>query len=312
MTVTNLEGLIGNTPLYSPQAFCKAQGVDATLLCKLEAFNPAGSAKDRVALFMLNDAEEKGLLTRGGTVIEPTSGNTGIGLASLGASRGYRVILTMPDSMSAERRQLLAAYGAEIVLTPGKDGMRGAIEEAQRLASEIPNSFIPSQFDNPANPMAHYKGTGPEIWQASDGYVDALVAGVGTGGTLSGVGKFLKEQNPNCHIVAVEPASSPLLSEGHAGAHGIQGIGANFIPANLDTELCDEVIAVADEEAMSAARSFAKSEGILVGISAGAALFAACKLAKRPEFWGKHIAVILPDSGERYLSTPLFAKEDPQ
>ncbi len=306
MVVTHLEDLIGKTPLYLPSAFCATYAKGATLLCKLEAFNPAGSAKDRVALSMLNDAEARGRLRPGATIIEPTSGNTGIGLAALAAARGYRMILTMPDSMSRERRLLLAAYGAEIVLTPGKDGMQGAIDRARELAASIKGSFIPSQFDNPANPQAHYLGTGPEIWEDAEGRVDAFVAGVGTGGTLSGVGRYLKEQNPACHIVAVEPYTSPLLSEGRAGGHGLQGIGANFIPENLDRSIYDEVLTIKEEDAYRMARAFAKSEGLLVGITSGAALFAAVTLALRKEFDGKRIAVLLPDSGERYLSTPLF------
>ena len=307
MLFYNIAEMIGKTPLLNAQNFAASANVEAHLLCKLECFNPAGSAKDRVALSMLNDAEARGLIKEGATVIEPTSGNTGIGLAALCARRGYRLILTMPDSMSAERRALLAAYGAEIVLTEGARGMTAAIEKAQELAKEIEGSFIPSQFENPANPLAHYNTTGPEIWQDADGQIDAFVAGVGTGGTLSGVGRYLKEQNPNCRIVAVEPASSPLLSKGYAGAHGLQGIGANFVPENLDRNLIDDIVAVTEEEAYQAARTFATTEGLLVGITSGAALHAAVELSKQmPK--GARIAVLLPDTGERYLSTPLFKK----
>ena len=307
MLFHNIAEMIGRTPLLEAHNFAATYADGAHLLCKLECFNPAGSAKDRVALSMLDDAEERGLIKAGATIIEPTSGNTGIGLAALCARRGYRLILTMPDSMSAERRALLAAYGAEIVLTDGALGMQGAVAKAKELAKEIENSFIPSQFDNPANPLAHYTTTGPEIWEDAQGRVDVFVAGVGTGGTLSGVGRYLKEQNPNCRIVAVEPETSPLLSQGHAGAHGLQGIGANFVPENLDRTVYDEVITVADEDAYRAARAFATTEGILVGITAGAALHAAAELAKTmPK--GARIAVLLPDTGERYLSTPLFKK----
>lgn len=307
MLFHNIAEMIGKTPLLNAQNFAASQEVEAYLLCKLECFNPAGSAKDRVALSMLNDAEERGLIKAGATVIEPTSGNTGIGLAAICAHRGYRLILTMPDSMSAERRALLAAYGAEIVLTDGARGMTAAIEKAQELAKEIEGSFIPSQFENPANPMAHYNTTGPEIWQDANGQVDVFVAGVGTGGTLSGVGRYLKEKNPNCRIVAVEPASSPLLSKGYAGAHGLQGIGANFVPENLDRDIIDDIITVTEEDAYQAARTFATTEGLLVGITSGAALHAATELAKTmPQ--GARIAVLLPDTGERYLSTPLFKK----
>ncbi len=309
MLYHDLSELIGHTPLFVPQRYNRLYCKEGELLCKLESFNPAGSAKDRVALSMLDDAEAKGVLKAGATVIEPTSGNTGIGLAALSAARGYRLILTMPDSMSLERRKLLAAYGAEIVLTPGKDGMRGAVEKATELATQIPNSWIPSQFDNPANPRAHYKTTGPEIWKDAEGRVDIFVAGVGTGGTLSGVGAYLKEQNPACRVVAVEPLTSPLLSKGYAGAHGLQGIGANFIPENLNREIYDEVSVVSDEEAYRAARRFARAEGILIGISSGAALHAATVLAGRTENQGKRIVAFLPDTGERYLSTPLFTEE---
>ena len=307
MLFHNIAEMIGKTPLLEAQNFAAYQKVEAYLLCKLECFNPAGSAKDRVALSMLNDAEEHGLIKEGATVIEPTSGNTGIGLAAICARRGYRLILTMPDSMSAERRALLAAYGAEIVLTEGALGMTGAIAKAKELAEEIEGSFIPSQFENPANPQAHYNTTGPEIWEDADGQVDAFVAGVGTGGTLSGVGRYLKEQNPNCRIVAVEPESSPLLSKGYAGAHGLQGIGANFVPQNLDLTIIDDIVTVTEEDAYKAARAFATTEGLLVGITSGAALHAALELSKQmPK--DARIAVLLPDTGERYLSTPLFQK----
>ncbi|MBE6566493.1 MAG: cysteine synthase A [Ruminococcaceae bacterium] len=307
MLFHNIAELIGKTPLMEAHNFAATYADGAHLFCKLECFNPAGSAKDRVALFMLDDAEERGLIQQGATVIEPTSGNTGIGLAALCAHRGYRLILTMPDSMSAERRALLAAYGAEIVLTDGDLGMTGAVEKANELAATIEGSFIPSQFDNPANPKAHYTTTGPEIWTDCDGKIDAFVAGVGTGGTLSGVGKYLKEHNPNCRIVAVEPKTSPLLSKGYAGAHGLQGIGANFVPENLDKAIIDDIITVTDEDAYRAARAFATAEGLLVGITSGAALHAATELAKTmPK--DARIAVLLPDTGERYLSTPLFKK----
>ena len=307
MLFHNIAEMIGRTPLLEAHNFAATYADGAHLLCKLECFNPAGSAKDRVALAMLNDAEERGLIKAGATIIEPTSGNTGIGLAALCARRGYRLILTMPDSMSAERRALLAAYGAEIVLTDGALGMQGAVAKAKELAKEIENSFIPSQFDNPANPLAHYTTTGPEIWEDCDGKIDAFVAGVGTGGTLSGVGRYLKGQNPNCRIVAVEPETSPLLSKGYAGAHGLQGIGANFVPKNLDQTIYNEVITVADEDAYRAAQCFATTEGILVGITSGAALHAAAEFAKKiPK--NARIAVLLPDTGERYLSTSLFKK----
>ena len=308
MIYTSITQLIGRTPIFKPQNYISKSGVNATLLCKLEYLNPAGSAKDRVALSMILAAEEAGALGENSVIIEPTSGNTGIGLSAIAASRGYRTILTMPDTMSIERRRLLSAYGAEIVLTDGALGMAGAISKAEEIAKEIPNSFIPSQFDNPANPAAHEQTTGPEIWQDTNGNVDILVAGVGTGGTLSGVGRYLKSMNPNVKIVAVEPASSPLLSEGRAGAHGLQGIGANFVPSNLDRELIDEIITVTEDEAYVAARLLSRSEGILCGISSGAALHAATILGKRPENAGKNIVVILPDTGDRYLSTPLFAE----
>ena len=306
MIYQKIDELIGKTPLLLParynQSFCRY----GTVLCKMECFNPAGSAKDRVALSMLNDAESRGILTAGATVIEPTSGNTGIGLAALCAARGYKLILTMPDTMSVERRKLLAAYGAEIVLTKGADGMSGAIAKAEELAEKIENSFIPSQFDNPANPNAHFETTGPEIWQDTDGRVDLFVAGVGTGGTVSGTGRYLKSKDPSCRVVGVEPASSPLLSGGVAGTHGLQGIGANFVPDNLDREILDEIIPVTEEEAYAAARALAKMEGFLCGITSGAALHAATLLANRPENEGKRIVVLLPDTGDRYLSTPLF------
>ncbi len=298
--------LIGNTPLLEVQQFAKKRGLRATILVKLEGMNPAGSAKDRVALEMILRAEAEGKLRPGSVIIEPTSGNTGIGLASVARARGYRVILTMPDSMSQERRSLLAAYGAELVLTPGAQGMQGAVEKAEALAAEIPGSFVPGQFTNPHNPEAHYKTTGPEIWQDTGGQVDIFVATVGTGGTLTGAGWYLKEQNPAIRVVAVEPDASPLLSGGKAGQHGIQGIGANFIPKILDTMLYDEVVRVTDDEAYAYGRAMAEDEGILVGISSGAALCAAAKLAARPENANKTIAAILPDTGDRYLSTPMF------
>lgn len=309
MLYRKIDELIGNTPLLLPENYNRKAACAGEILCKMECFNPAGSAKDRVAMYMLNDAEARGLIGTGATVIEPTSGNTGIGLAALAAQRGYRLILTMPDSMSAERRALLAAYGAEIVLTRGADGMQGAVEKARALAKEIPGSFIPSQFDNPANPRAHLETTGPEIWRDAEGRVDVFVAGVGTGGTLSGTGTYLKKMNPHCRIVAVEPASSPLLSRGYAGKHGLQGIGANFVPENLDRDVYDEIIPVTDAEAYRAARTFAECEGFLVGITSGAALHAATLLARREEYAGKRIVALLPDTGERYLSTPLFDKE---
>ena len=298
--------LIGNTPLLEVRQFAKKRGLRATILVKLEGMNPAGSAKDRVALEMILRAEAEGKLRPGSVIIEPTSGNTGIGLASVARARGYRVILTMPDSMSPERRSLLAAYGAELVLTPGAQGMQGAVEKAEALAAEIPDSFVPGQFTNPHNPEAHYKTTGPEIWQDTGGQVDIFVATVGTGGTLTGAGWYLKEQNPAIRVVAVEPDASPLLSGGKAGPHGIQGIGANFIPKILDTMLYDEVVRVTDDEAYAYGRAMAEDEGILVGISSGAALCAAAKLAARPENANKTIVAILPDTGDRYLSTPMF------
>lgn len=301
---TSIDQLVGNTPLLELKNIEKQ--LSARILAKLEYLNPAGSVKDRVALSMILDAEEKGFLGPGSTIIEPTSGNTGIGLAAIGARRGYRVIIVMPDSMSMERRLLMAAYGAELVLTDGAKGMQGAIEKAELLAAEIPGSFIPGQFDNPANPAAHTASTGPEIWADTDGDIDIFVAGVGTGGSLTGIGAFLKEKNPNIRVVAVEPASSPLLSKGMAGPHGLQGIGANFIPSVLDTAVYDEVIPVTEEDAYAAGRLLGKKEGILAGISSGAALHAAMELARRPENIGKSIVVLLPDTGDRYLSTPMF------
>lgn len=299
--------LIGGTPLLELTNYEKANELNAKIYAKLEYFNPAGSVKDRIAKAMLDDAEEKGLLKPGAVIIEPTSGNTGIGLASVAASRGYKVILTMPETMSVERRNLLKAYGAELVLTEGAKGMPGAIAKAKELAEQTPNSYIPSQFTNPANPAVHLKTTGPEIWADTDGKVDIFVAGVGTGGTLSGVGAYLKSQNPNVKVVAVEPATSPVLSGGKAGPHKIQGIGAGFVPDTLNTDIYDEILPVQNEDAFAAGRALARSEGVLVGISSGAAVFAAAQLAKRPENAGKVIVALLPDTGERYLSTPMFA-----
>lgn len=307
-TYQSITDLIGATPLLELKNYEAENGLNATILAKLEYFNPAGSVKDRVAKAMIEDAEEKGLLKPGAVIIEPTSGNTGIGLAAVAAARGYRTVLTMPETMSVERRNLLKAYGAELVLTDGAKGMTGAIEKAQELAKEIPNSFIPGQFTNPANPAAHRKTTGPEIWQDTDGKVDIFVAGVGTGGTISGVGGYLKSQNPDVKVVAVEPAGSPVLSKGTAGPHKIQGIGAGFVPETLDTEIYDEIIAVNHEDAFAVGKALARNEGVLVGISAGAAVFAAAELAKRPENKGKVIVALLPDTGERYLSTPMFAE----
>ena len=303
---TSVDQLIGRTPLLELTNLEKSENLKASVLAKLESFNPTGSAKDRVALSMIHDAEEKGLLKTGSTIIEPTSGNTGIGLASVAAARGYHCIIVMPDSMSIERQILMGAYGAQLVLTPGKDGMTGAIAQAEELAKEIPGSFILDQFGNPANAQAHYLTTGPEIWEDTDGEVDIFVAGVGTGGTITGTGRYLKERNPNVKIVAVEPADSPLLSGGKAGPHGIQGIGANFIPKVLDTDIYDEIIPVALDKAYETGRDLGKTEGILAGISSGAALWAALEMAKRPENEGKTIVVLLPDNGERYLSTPMF------
>ena len=298
--------LIGNTPLVRLNGYQKEKKLDAELLAKLEYFNPAGSVKDRVALYMLLDAQEKGLLKRDSVIIEPTSGNTGIGLAAVAAEKGIRTIIVMPDTMSIERRNILKAYGAELVLTDGKLGMKGAIAKANELAEEIPHSFIPGQFTNDANPLAHYKTTGPEIWKDTDGDVDILVAGVGTGGTLSGAGRYLKEQNPDIQVVAVEPKDSPVLSEGRAGSHKLQGIGAGFVPRTLDIDFYDEVIPVTTQQAYDAARLLAREDAILAGISSGAALYAAEVLAKRPENRGKRIVIIIPDSGEKYLSEPVY------
>ena len=300
--------LIGKTPLLELGNFAKMSGLDATILAKLEYFNPAGSVKDRAAKAMIDDAQEKGLLKPGSVIIEPTSGNTGIGLAAVAAARGYRVILTMPETMSVERRNLLKAYGASVVLTEGSRGMEGAIQKAKELALENENSFIPSQFANPVNPEAHFKTTGPEIWEDTDSKVDIFVAGVGTGGTISGVGKYLKSKNPNVQIVAVEPAGSPVLSGKKPGPHQIQGIGAGFIPEILDTDIYDEIITVENEDALKTGKILAQKEGLLVGISSGAAVWAAGQLAKRPENKWKIIVAILPDTGERYLSTPMFAQ----
>ena len=303
----SIEELIGRTPLLELSNLAKKLELNATLLAKVEALNPGGSAKDRVAKRMVEDAEKAGILKAGATIIEPTSGNTGIGLAVMAAARGYRAIIVMPDSMSMERRLLMTAFGADLVLTEGAKGMTGAIEKAEELAKEIPNSFIPGQFDNPSNPAAHYETTGPEIWEDTDGKVDIFVAGIGTGGTITGTGRYLKEQNPDVKIIGVEPASSPLLTKGEAGPHGLQGIGANFVPSILDTEIYEEVITVTEEEAYEAGRSIARTEGLLAGISAGAALHAAVEVAKRPENAGKTIVVLLPDTGDRYLSTPMFS-----
>ncbi len=305
---TSAAGLIGRTPLLELTNLEKKYGLKARILAKLEYLNPAGSVKDRIALAMIEDAEKKGLLTPQSVIIEPTSGNTGIGLASVAAARGYRIIIVMPDSMSVERRQLMKAYGAELVLTTGAQGMKGAIAKADELAAEIPHSFIPGQFVNPANPEAHYTTTGPEIWEDTDGTVDAFVAGVGTGGTITGIGRYLREKNPAVRIVAVEPKTSAVLSTGVAGKHGIQGIGAGFVPAVLDTGVYDEIIPVADEDAFATGRLVGKNEGVLVGISSGAAVWAALQLAQRPEMAGKTIVVLLPDTGDRYLSGPMFAE----
>lgn len=298
--------LIGRTPLLELVNYEKDHGLSAVVLAKLECMNPAGSAKDRVAANMIARAEQEGRLAPGGTIIEPTSGNTGIGLAAVGAARGYRVILTMPDTMSVERRSLIAAYGAEIVLTPGKEGMAGAVVKAEELQKTIPGSIIAGQFENPANPEAHILTTGPEIWADTDGKVDIFVAGIGTGGTISGTGRYLKARNSAVQVVGVEPAASPLLTQGHAGPHGLQGIGANFVPENLDRAVVDEIIPVTDQDAYATGRELARREGILVGITSGAAVWAAAELAKRPENQGKVITALLPDSGERYLSTPMF------
>ena len=298
--------LIGRTPLLAAKSFAKAHELSANIVVKLEYFNPAGSVKDRIAIAMIEQAEREGKIAPGATLIEPTSGNTGIGIASVAAARGYRAILTMPETMSVERRNLLKAYGAEIVLTEGAQGMKGAIARAEELQKEIPNSFIPSQFENPANPAVHERTTGPEIWADTDGNIDAFVAGVGTGGTVSGVGRYLKSKNSSIHVVAVEPTDSPVLSGGKPGPHKIQGIGAGFIPTTLDTTVYDEIIQVKNEDAFAYGREFARREGALVGISSGAALAAAVELARRPEFAGKTIVVLLPDGGDRYLSTDLF------
>ena len=304
---TSADQLIGHTPLLELSHIEKAEGLEAKILAKLEYFNPAGSVKDRIAKAMIDDAEKSGKLTPDSVIIEPTSGNTGIGLASVAAARGYRIIIVMPETMSVERRQLMKAYGAELVLTDGSKGMKGAIAKAEELAKEIPGGFIPGQFVNPANPAAHEATTGPEIWQDTDGQVDIFVAGVGTGGTVTGVGRYLKQQNSAVKVVAVEPASSPVLSEGHAGPHKIQGIGAGFVPDVLDTGVYDEIIPVSNEDAFATGKRIGHAEGVLVGISSGAAVTAAIQLAKRPENKGKTIVVLLPDTGDRYLSTPLFA-----
>ncbi len=301
-------GLVGNTPLVEVTNIEKDLGLKATVLVKLEYFNPAGSVKDRIAKAMIEDAEQKGILKEGSVIIEPTSGNTGIGLAAISAAKGYRIILTMPETMSVERRSILKAYGAEIVLTEGSKGMKGAIAKAEELAKEIPNSFIPGQFVNPANPAIHKATTGPEIWKDTDGNVDIFIAGVGTGGTVTGTGEYLKEQNPNVKVVALEPADSPVLSEGKAGAHKIQGIGAGFVPDVLNTKVYDEIFKAANEDAFATAKLLAKKEGISVGISSGAALFAAIEYAKKPENEGKVIVALLPDSGDRYYSTALFTE----
>lgn len=302
----NIEELIGKTPLLELTHLEEIHNLDAKVLAKVEFLNPGGSAKDRVAKKMVEDAEAKGLLKAGATLIEPTSGNTGIGLAVMAAARGYRAIIVMPDSMSMERRLLMSAFGAELVLTEGAKGMAGAIAKAEELAKEIPGAFIPGQFDNPANPQAHYETTGPEIYEDTDGKVDIFVAGIGTGGTITGVGRYLREKNPHVQIIGVEPASSPLLTEGRAGSHGLQGIGANFVPSILDTKLYNEIITVTEEAAYAAGREVAQKEGLLVGISAGAAIHAALEVAKRPENKDKNIVVLLPDTGDRYLSTPMF------
>lgn len=305
---TCIDEVIGKTPLVRLAAFEKQNQLSANILAKMESFNPAGSAKDRVALEMIRDAEMRGILKEGSVIIEPTSGNTGIGLAAISASKGYRVILTMPDSMSVERQKLLKAFGAEIILTPGAEGMDGAIRKAEELSTVIPHSFIPGQFVNPANPKAHYLSTGPEIWADTDGNIDIFVAGIGTGGTITGVGTYLKEQNPNLCVVGVEPAGSPILSGGEKGAHGLQGIGAGFIPSVLNTALLDKVMPITEDAAYLAAQNLAKTEGYLVGISSGAALSAAVMLAKEKINYGKTIVVLLPDTGDRYLSTPLFSE----
>lgn len=307
-TFDKITDLIGGTPILKFNNYIALNELPANIYAKLEYFNPAGSVKDRIAKAMIDDAEAKGALKPGAVIIEPTSGNTGIGLAAVAASKGYRIILTMPETMSVERRNLLKAYGAELVLTDGAKGMKGAIAKAEELAQQIEGGFIPSQFTNSANPTAHFNTTGPEIWEDTDGKVDIFVAGVGTGGTVSGVGKYLKSKNPNVKVVAVEPAGSPVLSKGVAGPHKIQGIGAGFVPETLDTKIYDEIIAVENEDAFATGRTLARKEGLLVGISSGAAVFAATQLAKRPENKGKNIVVLLPDTGDRYLSTPMFAE----
>lgn len=307
-TFDKITDLIGGTPILKLNNYMALNELPANIYAKLEYFNPAGSVKDRIAKAMIDDAEAKGALKPGAVIIEPTSGNTGIGLAAVAASKGYRIILTMPETMSVERRNLLKAYGAELVLTDGAKGMKGAIAKAEELAQQIEGGFIPSQFTNSANPTAHFNTTGPEIWEDTDGKVDIFVAGVGTGGTVSGVGKYLKSKNPNVKVVAVEPAGSPVLSKGVAGPHKIQGIGAGFVPETLDTKIYDEIIAVENEDAFATGRTLARKEGLLVGISSGAAVYAATQLAKRPENKGKHIVVLLPDTGDRYLSTPMFAE----
>ena len=309
---TSADQFIGKTPLLELTHIERSEGLEARILAKLEYLNPAGSVKDRIAKAMIDDAEAKGSLNTRSVIIEPTSGNTGIGLASVAAARGYRIILVMPDTMSVERRQLMKAYGAELVLTEGVKGMKGAIAKAEELAKEIPDSFIPGQFVNPANPAAHRATTGPEIWADTDGEVDIFVAGVGTGGTITGVGEYLKSRNPSVKVAAVEPAASPVLSQGVAGAHKIQGIGAGFVPDNLNTEIYDEVLAVSNEDAFEYGRRVGQQEGVLVGISSGAAVWAAVELAKRPENKGKTIVALLPDTGDRYLSTPMFADERPR
>ena len=309
---TCAEQLVGNTPLIELSRLASGEGLSARLMAKLESYNPTGSVKDRAALAMVRDAERRGVLQPGGTIIEPTSGNTGISLAWAAAIRGYRAIIVMPETMSVERRQLIAAYGAQVVLTPGAQGMKGAVERAGQLAQEIPGSFLPGQFGNPANPQVHRDTTGPEIWRDTDGQVDVLVAGVGTGGTVTGAGGYLKEHNPALHVAAVEPAASPLLSDGRTGPHGIQGIGPNFLPSVLDTGVPDEIIPVTEQDAYAAARLLRAREGLLVGISSGAALWAALSLACRNQFQGKTIVVVLPDSGDRYLSTPLLSQGSDQ
>lgn len=305
----DLTELVGHTPLLEAGRFCAARGLCCRLLCKLESLNPAGSVKDRVALAMLRQAEREGKLSPGATIIEPTSGNTGIGLAAMGAVLGYRVLLTMPETMSQERRALLKAYGAQLVLTEGSKGMAGAIEKARELAAQLPGSFIPGQFENPANPQAHYDTTGPELWEQTGGVLDIFVAGTGTGGTLTGTGRFLREKKPDIQLIAVEPAGSPVLTQGKAGPHGLQGMGAGFVPQVMAPSLFSEVLACTEEQAYAAARQFARTEGILVGISSGAALWAACQVGSRPENEGKSVAVLLPDTGDRYLSTPLFEED---